>query len=135
MRRLRTAAPVRLTLAWLPAVAWAGVIFALSATPNLRVAESEVVDLIVRKAGHMAEFGTLALLAWRAFAYSRLRGAVVLSLALTAAYAGSDEFHQSFIAGRTASPVDVGIDSAGALIALLALVAWLRFRARGRPVA
>jgi VanZ family protein len=135
MRRLHTAARVRLMLAWLPAVAWAGVIFALSATPNLRVAESEVVDLIVRKAGHMAEFGILALLAWRGFSTARLRGAVLLSLALTAAYAGSDEFHQSFVAGRHASPVDVGIDSAGALVALLALVAWLRLRARGRPVA
>ena len=135
MRRLRSAAPVRLVVAWLPAVAWAGVIFAFSATPNLRVAESDVVDLIVRKAGHMTEFGVLALLVWRGFSYARLRGAVLLSLALTAAYAASDEFHQSFTAGRHASPVDVGIDSAGALIALLALVAWLRFRARRRQLA
>lgn len=134
MRRLRATAPVRLVLAWLPAVAWAGVIFALSATPNLRVAESDVVDLIVRKAGHMTEFGVLALLAWRGFSYARLRGSILLSLALTAAYAASDEFHQSFVGGRHASPLDVGIDSAGALIALLALVAWLRLRARGDQV-
>jgi VanZ family protein len=106
------------------------VIFALSATPNLRVAESDAVDFVVRKAGHMAAFGILALLAWTALAYTGRRHAIVLSFALTVAYAATDEFHQSFTGGRHASPLDVGIDSAGAAIALLALVAWLRIRPR-----
>jgi VanZ family protein len=47
---------------------------------------------------------------------------------LTAAYAATDEFHQSFTAGRHPSPVDVGIDSVGALLFLLALALWLRGR-------
>ena len=115
---------------WLLVVAWAGVIFALSATPDLRFAQSDTVDFVVRKAGHMAVFGILALLVWRAVSYSRQRGAVAISLAFTVAYAASDEFHQSFTAGRHPSLVDVGIDSVGALIALRALVAWLRIRAR-----
>jgi VanZ family protein len=120
----------RLVLMWLPVVVWAGVIFGLSATPNLRFVQSDTADFIVRKAGHMAVFGVLALLVWRAVSYSRQRGAVAISLVLTVAYAASDEFHQSFTAGRHPSIVDVGIDSVGALIALGALVLWLEIRAR-----
>lgn len=124
-----------LFLRWLPVVLWAGLIFTFSAQSNLRFAQADVVDFVVRKAGHMAEFGVLAVLLWRALTSSGIARAIVWSWVVTAAYAGSDEFHQAFIAGRHASPVDVGIDAAGALIALLALVAWLRLRARGSPVA
>ncbi|MGD0121567.1 MAG: VanZ family protein [Candidatus Limnocylindrales bacterium] len=130
MRRSWDADPVRLGLAWVLVVAWAGLIFALSATPNLRFVQADAIDFVVRKAGHMAAFGILAVLLWRAVSYSRPRGAVAVSLALTILYAVSDEFHQSFTAGRHASPVDVAIDSAGAAIALLALTVWLRLRSR-----
>ena len=110
--------------------ALAAVIFALSATPNLRVSEVADLDFILRKSGHMAAFGILAVLLWRALDLSGVRRAMALSLVLTIAYAATDEFHQSFTAGRNPSGVDVGIDSAGALIALLALVVWLHIRAR-----
>ena len=62
--------------AWAPAIAWAELIFAFSAQPNLRFAPDEGLDFLVRKAGHMAVFGILALLSWRAVgmttAYRRL---------------------------------------------------------------
>ena len=119
-----------LVTAWAAVIVWAAVIFALSATPNLRFAPADAVDFVVRKAGHMAVFGIFAVLSWRAISLSRRRGALLLSLALTVAYAASDEFHQSFTVGRHPSPVDVGIDSVGALIALAALAALLRIRAR-----
>jgi VanZ family protein len=121
-------------LFWLPVVVWAGVIFAFSATPNLRVAQAADVDFVIRKAGHMFVFGVLAVLIWRALAYSAVRRAMLWSLALTVAYATTDEFHQSFTAGRHPSPVDVGIDSVGALLSLLALTLWLKsWRARVGP--
>jgi len=129
---VQTRKPPAIFLAWLMVAAWAGVIFALSATPHLRVAEAADLDFVLRKAGHMAAFGILAVLLWRAFDLSGVRRAMALSLVLTIAYAASDEFHQSFTAGRNASGVDVGIDAAGALIALLALVVWLHFWARRR---
>jgi VanZ family protein len=118
---------VRLSLAWVFVAVWAGFIFALSATPDLRIAQADGVDFVVRKAGHMAAFGILAVLLWRAISCSRQSGALAGSLALTVLYAASDEFHQSFTAGRHASPIDVAIDTAGAGISLLALAAWLRF--------
>ena len=121
---------MRLGLTWFLVVVWAGLIFTLSATPNLRIAQADAVDFVVRKAGHMAAFGILAVLLWWAISCSRQRGALAASLALTILYAASDEFHQSFTAGRHASPVDVGIDSAGAAIALLVMTVWLRLRSR-----
>jgi VanZ family protein len=111
---------------WLPVLVWAGIIFAFSAMPNLRFAESDVVDFVVRKAGHMFVFGVLAVLVWRALTYSAVRRAIAWSWVLTVGYAVSDEFHQSFTSGRHPSPLDVGIDSAGALLFLIALTLWLR---------
>jgi len=55
-------------LAWVPAIAWAGLIFAFSAQPNLRFVPDAGLDFLVRKAGHMGVFGILALLLWRAVA-------------------------------------------------------------------
>jgi VanZ family protein len=130
VNRLRTRRPAAIFVAWLLVAVWAGVIFALSATPHLRIAQAADLDFILRKSGHMAAFGILAVLIWRALAFSAVRRAMVWSLLLTVAYAATDEFHQSFTAGRNASPVDVSIDSAGALIALVALAVWLHMRAR-----
>jgi hypothetical protein len=129
---LQARKPPEIFLAWLLVAVWAGVIFALSATPHLRVAEAADLDFILRKSGHMAAFGILAVLLWRALTLSATRRAMVWSFVLTVAYAATDEFHQSFTAGRNASGVDVSIDAAGALIALLALVVWLHFWARRR---
>ena len=107
---------------WLPAIAWAGLIFAFSAQPNLRFAPDEFLDFLVRKAGHMAVFGILALLLWRTVTTTTARRLPwAWALALVVVYAITDELHQGFVAGRHPSAVDVGIDAAGALIALVAV--------------
>jgi VanZ family protein len=89
------------------------VIFFLSAQPNLGTGLG-VWDTILRKGAHMAEFGLLFVLWWRAFGYRRRAAAVVIALT----YAASDELHQHFVAGRHASPVDWLIDAAGVVIAV-----------------
>ena len=86
-------------LQWLPVVLWAGLIFAFSAQSNLRFAQTDAVDLVVRKAGHMFVFGVLAILLWRALTSALIDRAVVWSWLIAAAYAGTDEFHQSFTTG------------------------------------
>ena len=103
---------------WLPAAAWGAVIFAFSSQPNLRFVADDVIDLVVRKIGHMGVFGILAALVWFALGRARLPRRWVWALAVTVLYAITDELHQGFVAGRHPSPVDVGIDAAGALIAL-----------------
>jgi VanZ family protein len=128
--------PIRRTVtSWLPAVAWAGVIFVFSAQPNLRFASDDALDFLVRKLGHMTVFGILAILAWVAIARTTgWRRSWAWALVLTVLYAISDELHQGSVAGRHPSPLDVGIDATGALIAVVVGLALLRRRA-GRPSA
>ena len=108
-------------LAWLPVISWAALIFAFSAQPNLRFMPDAGLDFLVRKAGHMGVFGILALLLWRALAGTTAwRRPWAWALALAVLYAATDELHQGFVAGRHESAVDVGIDAAGAIIAVAA---------------
>jgi VanZ family protein len=90
-------------------------IFFLSAQPNLAT-DLGLLDVILRKLGHMAEYGALWFLLWRALGY-RNAGAAV---AITLGYAATDEFHQTFVTGRHGTPVDVAIDAAGVALAMLA---------------
>ena len=109
----------RLTSGWLPVAIWAGLIFLASATPDLRFLPDDTLDVVIRKVGHMAVFGVLALLVWRALAMtSHGSRPWVWAIVLTTLYAVSDEAHQGSVAGRNASPGDVAIDAAGALIAV-----------------
>ena len=104
---------------WLPVVAWAALIFALSAQPDLRLAQDALVDFVIRKTGHMAIFGILALMLWLALVTTTaLRAPWAWALAITVLYAITDELHQGFVAGRSASAGDVGIDAIGAVLAV-----------------
>jgi VanZ family protein len=95
--------------AWIPVVVWAGVIFALSATPNLGTGLG-TWDLLLRKLAHAAEYALLGALILRATRHP------VLAVGLASAYAITDEVHQTFVSGRHGSPVDWLIDTAGAVI-------------------
>ena len=126
-RRDRHGAGRRRVVAWLPVIAWACLIFAFSAQPNLRFVPDQNLDFLVRKAGHMGEYGILALLLWRALATTAWRRPWAWALVLTLLYAATDEIHQGFVAGRHESAIDVGIDAAGALIAVVAVgIIWAR---------
>ena len=115
--------PGRSIVAWAPVAVWAGLIFALSAQPNLTFMPDAGADFVVRKLGHMAVFGILALLLWRAVAATTTsRRPWVWGLVLAVLYAATDELHQAFVETRHPSPLDVGIDAAGALIAVAAVL-------------
>ena len=115
--------PIRCPVSgWLPVVAWATLIFVLSAQPDLRFVPDAGLDFVVRKLGHMGVFGILALLSWRALAGTTAwRRPWAWAFALAVLYAASDEFHQGFVAGRHLSVLDVAIDTTGALLALVAV--------------
>jgi VanZ family protein len=42
-----------------------------------------------------------------------------MAFVVSVLYAASDEYHQTFVPGRNGTPVDVGVDAVGALVALL----------------
>jgi VanZ family protein len=131
---------------WLPPILWMAAIFSFSTDtfsgentgsllysilhtliPSLTLEQFEPIHYWIRKAAHFTEYGILALLLFRGFrggAASRwsLRWAIYAWL-IVAAYALTDEFHQSFTGHRTASIYDSMIDTSGGTTAL-ALV-WL----------
>jgi VanZ family protein len=113
--------PLALLSLWAPPLVLMGVIFALSAQPDLSSGLG-TLDTILRKLAHMAEYGLLVLLWWRPLRHvTSERAAVGLALAIALVYAGTDELHQSFVEGRHGTPVDVLIDAVGmaAVAALL----------------
>ena len=116
---------------WLPALAQAGAIFALSSQPDLRIAPDPLLDFLIRKAAHITVFGILAVLLCYAVS-DRMGGRRVLVVAFVATclYAVTDEVHQGFVAGRTTSPLDVIVDSIGAGLG----VAGWSARERRRPM-
>lgn len=141
-------------VAWALSVAWMLLIFIMSAMPGevsgeqsgtivellLRAEEAlfgeeaacaanaQLLETLVRKAAHMAEYAVLLLLLSRALSLSGARRPALCALILCALYASTDEFHQCFVSGRGPSPVDVCIDTAGALIACAVRAGWRRIR-------
>jgi VanZ family protein len=112
-----TAEKPQLFRAWLPAISWALAIFVLSSLPGPALPPLPAVN--ADKLVHAAVFGLLSALASRALLRTTRLGsaAVVLLASLAAAtYGASDEFHQRFVAGRSADWLDVLADAAGGLL-------------------
>jgi VanZ family protein len=115
---------------WLPPLVLMGVIFFFSAQPNLNSGLGWI-DHVGRKIVHASEYALLCFLWWRALR-TKLdpNRALAAAWAVATLYAATDEFHQSFVTGRHATPVDVAIDSMGA-----AVFALLMLRAQRKRVA
>ncbi len=94
-------------------------------------------DLVVKKGGHMMGYALLAAAYYYALtdrrSDSRLRYSLAIGLAVL--YAASDEWHQSFTPGRTATIVDVGIDSIGGILGATAFRWKHRHRLTGNEAA
>jgi VanZ family protein len=117
----------RVASTWLPPLVWIVLIFALSAQHG--GGPLPLAEVALRKLAHVAEYLVLTLLLLRALRRSRVAAAVPVALAVSLASAAGDEWHQSFVPGRTATARDVAVDGIG--IALAALVA-TRTRLRER---
>ncbi|MFN0109295.1 MAG: VanZ family protein [Blastocatellia bacterium] len=131
---------------WLPPLTWMAAIFFFSTDsfsgentgsllydiahklfPSLTLEQFQPIHVAIRKAAHFTEYGLLTLLLFRAFrtgntvrwkwSWARYSWLVIVIYAL------SDEYHQSFVASRTASIYDSLVDISGGTTALLVL--WL----------
>ena len=136
--------------AWLPVFLWLIFIFISSTdlmsaehtsrfigpflrwfAPDISDATVTSVQLVIRKCAHFAEYAILAALLCRALRpYLDRTLAGVLALIIAAGCAALDEYHQSFVASRTASPWDVLIDCIGVLAGI---ALFRRFVRRHRP--
>jgi VanZ family protein len=124
---------------WWPALLWAIVISAFSTgaftsdntsriiVPILKWfcphASQETLFLVhhfIRKMGHVTEYFVLSLLILRGIRAGKTGihlGWALAAVAIVGCYAALDEFHQSFVPGRTAAVSDVLIDTAGGVAA------------------
>ena len=106
-------------LRWVPALVMMAVIFILSAMPASKVPTFGTYDVYIKKIGHAVGYGLLGAAYYYALPTSLPRSVRwVAALALSLGFALSDEFHQSFVSGRTSSMRDVAIDGLGAVLAL-----------------
>ena len=101
----------------------------------------ETLHHYIRKTGHFVGYGTVGFTFLRAWLHTRARRGVstvlawrvectILAILSTAVVASLDEFHQTFLPGRTGVPTDVLLDTSGACT--LCLIVWLA-RWRTRP--
>lgn len=88
---------------------------------------AELIHIFVRKAAHMTEYFLLALslqlplAAWFSKVLS-WKKRIFIGFFSTVIFAALDEFHQSFVPGRSGNFTDVCIDSIGAIAASICLV-------------
>lgn len=135
---------------WLPVLAWILLIFLASGdlmsaehtsrflgpfllwlVPDLSAGTLAEIHFCVRKAAHVTEYAILALLLCRAvFRGTKLQWATSILFAgasiICVLVATADEFRQSFVESRGASPWDVMLDSAGAIFGQLVYYRWTR---------
>ncbi len=136
--------------AWFFAIVWAGFIswfstaeFSAESTsrfilpflhwllPRASPPTLQELHFLVRKCAHVAEYFILSLLLLRAIRGRRSGWRwnwALAAVAIALGYASLDEIHQSIVPGRTASPYDSMLDTAGA--ALAQMVWWLTSRVR-----
>lgn len=76
----------------------------------------------IRKLAHITEYFLLAVSVTLPLYVYRIRGfrLIIIAGIFCVGFASLDEFHQYFVAGRTATPRDVGIDSIGIFIGIYA---------------
>ncbi len=99
-------------------VLWSGVIFFFSSLPG----QGTIADMltgVARKSAHFGEYAILMFLVYKAlrlWLHESFSKALFAGILLAGLYAASDEFHQWFVPGRTATVRDVIIDLSGILI-------------------
>lgn len=101
----------------------------LKVIPSL--AESQTAHLIVRKLAHMTEYailcGLILNLEYQITNKVKFKQ-VVIAILGSFLYACTDEWHQTFISGRSGNMLDVGIDTLGAIIAIAVTFSIIQIR-------
>ena len=126
---------IRLVILWLLTLLWTAVLFGFSGQDGQESADLSILvtqfvlrlfpnlpcsfdrlHFLLRKIAHFTIFGVEGLLTGLSLicTLKRARLAACTALAACAVIAALNEYHQSFMEGRVASIMDVGIDFAGA---------------------
>lgn len=131
-------------MAWIPVLIWMGVIYMFSAqpasassqmsgslmkwligiidvTPIPEILGEDLLHTLIRKMAHFTIYFVLGVLVFRATQEGiKIEWrSIWISFLICVIYAGSDEFHQLYVPGRSGQVTDVLIDSSGALLGIL----------------
>ena len=89
------------------------------------------ISFVVRKIGHFGEYSILAvLILMLMLTFEKVRHNyrwLIIDCIICFLYAVTDEFHQSFVAGRSARIMDVFIDTSGSLIVVAVAIISVHF--------
>jgi len=141
----------RVILIWAMTVAWAGTITLLStgsygasvtawllkgllSLVHIQLADPtfEIVHFLIRKLAHLTEYGMFGLFLYHSFTFRQPQSwntrSAVCAVITAGLFSLTDEYHQSFVPGRTASLKDCGIDTFGALLGMVLLYAARRLQ-------
>ncbi|OHB20299.1 MAG: hypothetical protein A2666_02015 [Parcubacteria group bacterium RIFCSPHIGHO2_01_FULL_47_10b] len=108
---------------WPLSVLWAAVIFYFSSQSDFGMQLTSLTGDVLTTIAHIIEYGILTwflMYAFRSVGHERPH-AMLFTTIIVIIYAFTDEFHQSFVPGRTSSIYDIGIDALTA-----AMVMWAR---------
>jgi VanZ family protein len=104
-------------------------LYGLSSLPDQPVRNEHAWLMLLSNLAHAPIFAGLAVLVFKTLSgHHGTPGRYVTAFAVTAAFGVIDEWHQSFVPGRTVSAGDLALDFAGGACALLII------RARQFPV-
>jgi len=115
-----------LFITWLPTIIWMLLIFAMSNQSSIKASYFDPLDFVIKKTAHITEYAILLIFMFRSltltwgkkFSIDKMEN---LSILITQIYAISDEWHQSHIAGRTATIRDMFIDFIGVMLGITIL--------------
>jgi len=141
----------RVILIWVVTVAWAGTITCLSTSAygssvtalmleqllsslHIHLAHDTfaIVHFAIRKLAHCTEYAIFALFLYHSFTFRHPESwntrSAFSAIIVAGLFSLTDEYHQSFVPGRTASIKDCGLDTFGALVGMLLLYAGRRLQ-------
>jgi len=107
----------KICIFWFPVIVYSGIIFYVSSLARVKIPfQGASLDKFI----HVFEYIPYGYLTARALLLSRAnrstKGLIVLAGALSLMYGLSDEYHQSFVGGRSSSFLDVFADTLGGVI-------------------
>ncbi|NCN45447.1 MAG: hypothetical protein COU63_01845 [Candidatus Pacebacteria bacterium CG10_big_fil_rev_8_21_14_0_10_36_11] len=109
-------------LSFLPAVAWASLIYYLSNQQILPGFTVDIWDFLLKKSAHIFVFACLyflLLMPYKKYDLAQGKAQWLIPLIIAILYAMFDEYHQSITPGRHPSLRDVGFDTLGCSLVLL----------------
>ena len=90
----------------------------------------ELFHLILRKCAHFTEFMILGVLSRNAMHYMKVQFKGISTMAFCVSIAAVDETLQLFVSGRAGRVQDVLIDSVGALVGIVIVFMYLKFKGK-----